>query len=83
MREPEPFVKRTDKAIHKFLPFKDEGYVHGTLAALDGLAKVHVYFDLIRLEWRWHIAELKASCIKNRSEWLPCKHITHIPALSI
>lgn len=32
------------------------------------------------MEWRWRFAELKASGSENRSEWLPRKRITRIPA---
>ena len=79
-RELEPLVKRIDKAIREFLPSKDEQYVHEGLAALDELAQIHVYFELVRLEWRWRFAELKANGNENRSKWLPRKRITHIPA---
>ena len=73
-------VKRIDKAIREFLPTKNERYVHETLEGLDELACVHVYFELVRLEWRWRFAELKANGNENRSEWLPLKRITRIPA---
>ena len=73
-------VKRADKAIREFLPTKDECYVAEALSVLDELANVHVYFELVRLEWRWRFAELKASGSENRSEWLPRKRITRIPA---
>lgn len=73
-------VKQIDKAIREFLPSKDEQYVHEGLAALDELAEVHVYFELVRLEWRWRFAELKERGYENRSESLPRKRITHIPA---
>lgn len=76
----EPLIKRIDKAIREFLPSKDERYVAEALTALDELARVHVYFELVRLEWRWRFAELKASGNENRSEWLPLKRIAHIPA---
>lgn len=79
-RELEPLVKRIDKAIREFPPSKDDRYVYEALAALDELAEVHVYFELVRLEWRWRFAELKANGSENRSEWLPRKRITHIPA---
>ena len=52
-------VKQIDKAIREFLPSKDERYVHEGLATLDELAEVHVYFELVRLEWRWRFVELK------------------------
>lgn len=74
----DPPVKRIDKAIREFLPSKDERYVSDTLALLDELAQIHMYFELVRLEWRWRFAELKCNGNKNRSEWLPRKHITHI-----
>ena len=73
-------VKRIDKAIREFLPTKDERYVREALEGLDELARVHVYFELTRLEWRWRFAELKASGGENRSEWLPRRRITRIPA---
>lgn len=73
-------VKRIDKAIREFLPTKDERYVHEALEGLDELARVHVYFELVRLEWRWRFAELKERGYENRSESLPRKRITHIPA---
>lgn len=73
-------VKRIDKAIREFLPTKDERYVRETLEGLDELARVHVYFELTRLEWRWRFVELNASGGEVRSEWLPRKRITRIPA---
>ncbi len=73
-------VKQIDKAIREFLPTKDERYVHEALEGLDELARVHVYFELVRLEWRWRFAELKECGYENRSESLPRKRITHIPA---
>ena len=73
-------VKRIDKAIREFLPTKDERYVREALEGLDELARVHVYFELTRLEWRWRFAELNASGGEDRSEWLPRKRITRIPA---
>lgn len=47
---------------------------------MDELARAHVYFELTRLEWRWRFAELNASGAENRSERLPRKRITRIPA---
>lgn len=76
----EPLIKRIDKTIREFLPNKDERYVHEALEGLDELARVHVYFELVRLEWRWRFAELKERGYENRSESLPRKRITHIPA---
>lgn len=73
-------VKRIDKAIREFLPTKDERYVHEALEGLDEMAHVHVYFELVRLEWRWRFAELKERGYENRRESLPRKRITHIPA---
>ncbi len=73
-------VKRADKAIREFLPTKDERYVTQALSALDELAKVHVYFELVRLEWRWRFAELRDCGYEDRSERLPHKRITRIPA---
>ena len=73
-------VKQIDKAIREFLPSKDERYVHEALEGLDELARVHVYFELVRLEWRWRFAELKERGYENRSESLPRKRITRIPA---
>lgn len=51
-RELEPLIKRIDKAICEFLPFKDERYAAEALSALEELASIHVYFELVRLEWR-------------------------------
>ena len=76
----EPLIKRIDKTIREFLPTKDERYVHEALEGLDELARVHVYFELVRLEWRWRFTELKERGYENRSESLPRKRITHIPA---
>ena len=73
-------VKRINKAIREFLPTKDERYVQEALEGLDELARVHVYFELVRLEWRWRFAELKANGGEDRSEWLPRKRVTRIPA---
>ena len=75
-----PLIKRINKTIREFLPAKDERYVHEALEGLDELARVHVYFEMVHLEWRWRFAELKANGNENRSEWLPLKRITRIPA---
>ena len=76
----EPLVKRIEKNIREFLPSNDNRYVEEVLAALDELASIHVYFELVRLEWRWRFAELTASGSENRVGWLPRKRITHIPS---
>lgn len=76
----ELLTKKIDKAIREFLPSNDDRYVGEVLAALDELAGIHVYFELVRLEWRWRFAELKASGSENRVGWLPRKRITHIPS---
>ena len=81
-RELEPLVKRIDKAIREFPPSKDDRYVYEDLAALDELAEVHMYFELVRLEWHWRFAELKANGNENRSEWLPRKRIPISPLIS-
>lgn len=46
-------VKRINRAIREFLPSKNERYAHEAVAGLEELARVHVYFELTRLEWRW------------------------------
>ena len=46
-------VKRINRAIREFLPSKNERYSHEAVAGLEELARVHVYFELTRLEWRW------------------------------
>jgi len=51
-------VKKADKAIHEFLPTKDERYVAEALSVIDELTKIHVYFELVRLEWRWRFVKL-------------------------
>ena len=76
----ELLTKKIDKAIREFLPSNDDRYVEEVLAALDELAGIHVYFELVRLEWRWRFAELKVRGGENRVGWLPHKRITHIPS---
>jgi len=76
----ELLTKKIDKAIREFLSSNDDRYVGDVLAALDELAGIHVYFELVRLEWRWRFAELKASGSEDRVRWLPRKRITHIPS---
>lgn len=74
----ELLTKKIDTAVREFLPSNDDRYVDEMLAALDELAGIHVYFELVRLEWRWRFAELKANGSENRTGWLPRKRITHI-----
>ena len=76
----ELLTKKIDKAIREFFSSNDDRYVEEVLAALDELAGIHVYFELVRLEWRWRFAELKASGSEDRVGWLPRKRITHIPS---
>ena len=76
----ELLTKKIDKAIGEFLPSNDDRYVEEVLAALDELAGIHVYFESVRLEWRWRFAELKASGSEDRVGWLPRKRITHVPS---
>lgn len=80
LRKVELLTKKIDKAIREFLPSNDDSYVGEVLAALDELASIHVYFELVRLEWRWRFAELKASGSEDRVRWLPRKRITNIPS---
>ena len=48
------------------------------MAALDELAQMHIYFELLKLDWERRFAKAKASHYENVLDDLPRKEITHI-----
>jgi hypothetical protein len=70
----EPLFKQIDHALR---------YLHETknaqdiLPLLDELAEQHVYFELVRLEWRYRLQKAEQDHFE---EWLPRKRLSHIPS---
>ena len=76
----EPLIKTMEKALLRFYQTKTQSDADVVLAGLDELAEAHIYFQLLRLDWRHHFeqaANLDGSALL---ELLPRKELTHIPS---
>lgn len=47
----EPLTKKAERALEEYYQTKDEQCVATVMDALDELAGVHPYFELLRLDW--------------------------------
>ena len=49
-------------------------------SVLDTIAPKHIYFELLRLEWRDRLEQAKRQNYENITDLLPRKELTHIPS---
>ena len=67
------------KSLTSLHESKDQRYAEEVLSALDAVAKKHIYFELLRLDWRERLAKAKVQGYLNIVDLLPRKELTHIP----
>ncbi len=68
------------KALMELYSSKEQRYADEVLAALGTIAPQHIYFELLRLEWRDRLQQAKRQNYENISGLLPRKELTHISA---
>lgn len=68
------------KALMELYSSKEQRYADEVLAALDTIAPKHIYFELLRLEWRDRLEQAKRQNYENVVNLLPRKELTHIPS---
>ncbi|ABW18206.1 hypothetical protein [Alkaliphilus oremlandii] len=68
------------KALIKLYETKQQQYADEVLSALNIVAKNHIYFELLRLDWQERLEKAKAQDFKDIVDLLPRKKLTHIPA---
>lgn len=50
------------------------------MAALDELAEVQIYFEFLRLDWKYRLEQSRAQNYENAIDLLPHKQIAHTPS---
>ena len=73
-------IKRFDKLLRELYRTREESCARQLLPLLDELADSHIYFQLLRLEWRARLREARRRSYENILDLLPHKEITHIPS---
>lgn len=73
-------IKRFDKLLRELYRTREESCARQLLPLLDELADSHIYFQLLRLEWRARLREARRRNYENILDLLPHKEITHIPS---
>lgn len=68
------------KSLTKLYETKEQQYADEVLSALNTMAKKHIYFELLRLDWQERLEKAKAQGYKDIVDLLPRKKLTHIPA---
>ena len=68
------------KSLMELYSSKEQQYAEEVLATLDTIAPKHVYFELLRLEWRDRLEQAKRQNYENIAGLLPRKELTHIPS---
>ncbi|MDD4700349.1 MAG: DUF6076 domain-containing protein [Oscillospiraceae bacterium] len=68
------------KALMELYSSKEQRYAEEVMSALDTIATKHIYFELLRLEWRDRLEQAKRQNYENVLDLLPRKELTRIPA---
>ena len=68
------------KSLLELYSSKEQRYAENVLAALDTIAPKHIYFELLRLEWRDRLEQAKRQNYENITSLLPRKGLAHIPS---
>lgn len=74
------FVRGHGKSIVKLYETKEQQYSDNVLSALNTVAKKHIYFELLRLDWWERLEKAKAQGYKDIVVLLPRKKLPHTPA---
>lgn len=67
-------------ALVELYSSKEQRYADKVLSGLDTIAARHIYFELLRLEWRNRLEQAKRQNYENIINLLPRKELTHIPS---
>ena len=73
-------IKQFDKLLMELYRTREEKCARQLLPLLDELAELHIYFQLLRLDWRARFKEAQRRNYENILDLLPHKEITHIPS---
>ena len=73
-------IKQFDKLLMELYRTREEKYARHLLPLLDELAELHIYFQLLRLDWRARLREAGRRNYENILDLLPHEEITHIPS---
>ena len=73
-------IKQFDKLLMELYRTREEKCARQLLPLLDELAESHIYFQLLRLDWRARLREARRRNYENILDLLPHKEITHIPS---
>ena len=73
-------IKQFDKLLMELYRTREEKCARQLLPLLDELAELHIYFQLLRLDWRARLKEAQRRNYENMLDLLPHKEITHIPS---
>ena len=73
-------IKQFDKLLMELYRTREENCARQLLPLLDELAESHIYFQLLRLEWRARLREAQRRNYENILDLLPHKEITHVPS---
>ena len=73
-------IKQFDKLLMELYRTREEKCARQLLPLLDELAELHIYFQLLRLDWRARLKEAQRRNYENILDLPPHKEITHIPS---
>ena len=73
-------IKQFDKLLMELYSTREEKCARQFFPLLDELAELHIYFQLLRLDWRARLREAQRRNYENILDLLPHKEITHIPS---
>ena len=73
-------IKQFDKLLMELYRTREEKCARQFFPLLDELAELHIYFQLLRLDWRARLREAQRRNYENILDLLPHKEITHIPS---
>ena len=78
--EYEPLMKDMEQALLRFYRTKKPQDAKTILTGLDQLAAVHIYFELLRLDWKFRLERAEKVDGTALLDLLPRKNLTHIPS---
>lgn len=76
----EPLIKDMEQALLRFYQTKGPQDADIILAGLDRLASIHIYFELLRLDWRFRLERAEKIDGTALLDLLPRKDLSHIPS---
>lgn len=68
------------KSLMKLYESKEQRYADEVMSALNTVAKKHIYFELLRLDWQERLEKAKAQEYKDIVDLLPRKKLTQLPS---